>query len=244
MTVRIFFDQSLHELLQESFKEPWQPVHFPGKRSVKDLIQSLGVPHTEVGTLRVNDRCVDIDTLLCEGDCLEVLPPYPGDKRADLENPRFLCDVHLWKLARRLRLLGFDTRFNQNWDDADLAACCQKERLILLSRDRGLLKRNKVEQGMLIRSTDPEVQVKEVLVRLGIGDRVQPFTRCLLCNGELVPTAVDSDDFKTKLKSQVPAKILAWCREYNYCPACEKVFWKGSHYRKLTHKIQQYLEKE
>jgi uncharacterized protein with PIN domain/sulfur carrier protein ThiS len=242
MTVRIFFEESLQELLWEPDKQPWHAVQFPGKRSVKDLIQSLGVPHTEVGQIRVNDQWVDFSTLLREDDRVEVFPVSPGSARIDLDNPRFLCDVHLWKLARRLRLLGFDTLFNPQWDDPELADRCQEQGLILLSRDRGLLKRNKVEQGLLIRSTDSEEQVKEVLQRWGIGKKINPFTRCLLCSGMLEQVAVDSDYFKKKLKPQVPAKVLAWCREYNCCPSCEKVFWQGSHYHKLTRKINQYLD--
>ena len=194
-----------------------------------------------MGKVRVNKQWVEFNTLLEEGDRVEVFPTSPGVSHLNLDNPRFLCDVHLWKLARRLRLLGFDTLFNPQWDDPDLAELCQEQGLVLLSRDRGLLKRNKVEQGLLIRSTDPEKQVSEVLKRWGIGNKINPFTRCLLCSGLLEPVACESDYFQQKLKPQVPPKILNWCREYNCCPSCEKVFWKGSHYQKLTRKIRQYL---
>jgi uncharacterized protein with PIN domain/sulfur carrier protein ThiS len=239
--VRISFNGDLKDLLKNDGKGQGMSVEFPGKRPVKDLVQSLGVPHTEVGEVRVNDRWLDSTYVLHEGDTVEVFPVSPGETTMDTDTPRFICDVHLWKLARRLRLLGFDTRFNPQWDDADLADICQEERLVLLSRDRGLLKRNKVEQGLLIRNTDTEKQVSEVLYRLRIGAKAKPFTRCLVCNGLLEPVSITGELFEKKIKPQLPPKILEWCKEFHFCPSCEKAFWKGSHYKKLTRMIDKYL---
>lgn len=241
MRVRISFNGDLKDLLKNDGKSQWISVEFPGKRSVKDLVQSLGVPHTEVGKVRVKDQWIDSSYVLHEEDTVEVFPVSPGKTLIDTNNPRFICDVHLWKLARRLRLLGFDTRFNPQWDDAELADICQKERLILLSRDRGLLKRNKVERGLLIRNTDPEKQVSEVLHRLHISAKAKPFTRCLVCNGLLEPVSNTGELFEKKIKSQLPPKILNWCQEFHFCPTCEKAFWKGSHYKKLIRMIDKYL---
>lgn len=241
MRVRISFNGDLKDLLKNDGKGQWISVEFPGKRSVKDLVQSLGVPHTEVGKIRVKDQWIDSSCVLHEGDTVEVFPVSPGKTVIDTDNPGFICDVHLWKLARRLRLLGFDAWFDKRWDDEELADIAHREKLILLTRDRGLLKRNKVEQGLLIRNTDPEKQVIEILQRLGIGKVVNPFTRCLLCGGILEPAAREDEFFQKKLKPQIPAKILEWCGEYHFCVSCEKVFWKGSHYKKLTRLINKYL---
>lgn len=239
--VRISFNGDLINLLGNNKKDRWITVKFPGKRPAKDLIQSLGVPHTEIGNLQVNDHRIDLTYILNEGDSIEVFPVSPGSKTFATDNPRFICDVHLWKLARRLRLLGFDTRFNPQWDDAELADICQKEHLLLLSRDRGLLKRNKVEQGLLIRNTDPEKQVSEVIYRLGIGTKAEPFTRCLICNGILEPVSIGGEFFEKKIKPQIPKNILEWCKEFHFCPACGRIFWKGSHYNKLIKMIDKYL---
>jgi uncharacterized protein with PIN domain len=239
--VRISFNGDLKDLLKNDGKSQCISVEFPGKRSIKDLVQSLGVPHTEVGKIRVKDQWIDSSCVLHEGDTVEVFPVSPGKTVIDTDNIGFICDVHLWKLARRLRLLGFDTRFNPQWDDAELADICHKERLVLLSRDRGLLKRNKVKQGLLIRNTDPEKQVSEVLHRLQISAKAEPFTRCLVCNGLLQPVSTTGELFEKKIKPKLPPKILEWCKEFHFCPACGKAFWKGSHYKKLIRMIDGYL---
>jgi uncharacterized protein len=273
--VRISFNGDLKDLLKNDGKGQWIYVEFHGKRSVKDLIQSLGVPHTEVGDIQVNNQCTKLTYILREDDTVVVFPLSPGRILVDKDPPGFICDVHLWKLARRLRLLGFDTRFNPEWDDPELADICQKECLVLLSRDRGLLKRNKVEQGLLIRNTDPEKQVIEVLHRLDISDKAAPLTRCLVCNNTLVRMATtfsnynDSRNtqqfekkdlnkkktlqysktealeelFEKRIKPQLPPKILEWCSEFQFCPNCEKTFWKGSHYDKLIRMIEKYIGK-
>ncbi|MGD2086441.1 MAG: Mut7-C RNAse domain-containing protein [Candidatus Aminicenantes bacterium] len=242
MRIRISFHGDLKDLLKNDEKDQEMSVEFPGKRSVKDLVQSLGIPHTEIGKIRIKDQWIDSSYVLHKGDTVEVFPVSAGKTVIDTDNPGFICDVHLWKLARRLRLLGFDTRFNPQWDDAELADLCHKEHLVLLSRDRGLLKRNKVVRGLLIRNTDPEKQVSEVLHRLQISAKAQPLTRCLLCNGLLEPVSITGKLFEKKIKPQLPPNILEWCKEFHFCPNCEKAFWKGSHYKKLSRMIDKYLE--
>jgi uncharacterized protein with PIN domain len=237
--VRISFEGDLRELLDKEQRgnESGLEIGFNGKRPVKDLVQSLGVPHTEIGKIKADQREVDFNYIVQHNDTLEVWPvsaeSFEGNKPG-----RFLCDVHLWKLARRLRLLGFDTAFNPEWEDAELAEVSYEEKRMLLSRDRGLLMRNKVEMGLLIRHTDPEQQVKEVLERLGIGEWVRPFSRCTVCNGLFETVDTGSSSFKDTLSSQIPPGVRQWCTEYQYCTSCGKVFWKGSHYKKLMAKIK------
>jgi uncharacterized protein with PIN domain/sulfur carrier protein ThiS len=240
--VQITFNGNLIELLPLKKRNQHLSVQWEGKRSVKDLIQSLEIPHTEIGKIQVNKKEVESSFILRGGEQVEVFPsPIPQPFTADAgKAPRFICDVHLRKLARRLRLLGFETWFDPRWEDEELADISQKEHLILLSRDRGLLKRNNVEQGLLIRNTDPGEQVKEVLRRLGIAAFINPFTRCLLCGHSLVRLAMEDELFQKKFKSQVPVNVLQWCSDYTYCPACQKIFWRGTHYKKLSHLIETY----
>ncbi len=176
MAVDIFFHGELVDLLPLKKRKERLTVEWKGKRSVKDLVESLCVPHTEVGGIRVNDRWVSFSHILSNGDRIAVFP-YSTDcrtrdnplfKPGSLIHPGFICDVHLWKLARRLRLLGFDTFYDPQWDDAGLADISQKQGLILLTRDRGLLIRKKVTRGVYIHNTDPEKQVKELLKRLDL----------------------------------------------------------------------------
>ncbi|MCU0289063.1 MAG: Mut7-C ubiquitin/RNAse domain-containing protein [Acidobacteria bacterium] len=258
MGIEIFFHGELNDLLPVKKRNRLITVEWKGKRSVKDLIESLCVPHTEVGGIKVNGHWVDFAYILGEDDRVEVLPkkPVPGlglNESCQVRTPgnplcqilpegepRFLCDVHLWKLARRLRLLGFDTWYDPHWDDAQLADISQEQGLILLTRDRGLLIRRKVEQGIYIHSTDPEKQVKELLQRLGIRGPVVPFTRCLLCNGRLEPVDLTDEKTSWEFKQLVPVNVLKWSDEFHYCPNCRKMFWKGTHYEKLIKKIKDY----
>lgn len=242
MAIHVHFHGDLPGLLPLKKRAPDVTVPWVGKRSVKDLVQSLQIPHTETGKINVNGIPRDDWYILSDGDNVEVFPVVISDWHPE-EPPRFLCDVHLWKLARRLRLLGFDTAFDPRWDDAKLAELSQKEKRFLLTRDRGLLKRNLVEQGLLVRNTDPEEQVKEILSRLGIVQSVNPFTLCLMCNGLLEPADITSDFFQEKLKPRIPALILGNFREFHYCTQCEKVFWEGSHFSKLQALIENYKSK-
>ncbi|MDQ1351790.1 MAG: uncharacterized protein QG657_2095 [Acidobacteriota bacterium] len=240
MSVEISFHGQLNSLLPVKKRNRLLTVEWKGKRSVKDLVESLCVPHTEVGEILVNDQCVAITYILCDNDRVTVFPvSLPGP--LGMGDPKFICDVHLWKLARRLRLLGFDTLHDPQWDDAQLADISQKQGLILLTRDRGLLIRRKVERGIYIYSTDPEKQVKELLQRLGVRGLTAPFTRCLRCNGFLESMDMADQEMARKVKSLVPGEILKWANEFHYCPSCRKMFWKGSHYLKLLQKLEDYL---
>ena len=256
MGIDIFFHGELRHLLPLKKRNTRLTVPWQGRRSVKDLVESFCVPHTEVGGIRVGGQWVDFSYIVCDddrvivfpvspvsapvGSCESCTPDNPLFKPAAVEDPVFLCDVHLWKLARRLRLLGFDTRFDPRWDDAQLAGISQTEGFILLTRDRGLLIRRVVERGVYIYNTDAEAQVIELLRRLDLVKRVSPFTRCLVCGGFLEAVNMGGEFFEQTLRPLIPPKVLEWAKEYRYCPSCEKVFWKGSHYKKLIALIERY----
>jgi uncharacterized protein with PIN domain/sulfur carrier protein ThiS len=238
MSVEISFHGQLNNLLPVKKRNRQLSVEWKGKRSVKDLVESLCVPHTEVGEIRVNGQGVDFSYILCDNDQVTVFPVRTSGLQGE---PRFLCDVHLWKLARRLRLLGFDTRHDPQLNDAQLADISHQQGLILLTRDRGLLIRRTVERGIYIYNTDPENQVKELLQRLALLWCAAPFTRCLLCNGFLEPVDMKDTAAEQKYKSLIPGSVLKWAVDFHYCPSCGKMFWKGTHYEKLLKKIQEYF---
>jgi uncharacterized protein with PIN domain len=251
LTVEIVFKGELIELLPLKKRKPLLTVKWNGRRSVKDLVESLCVPHTEVGGIRIHDRWVSFSYILRDGDRVVVLPfcsesAVPGNpisRDLPLEAPVFMCDVHLWKLARRLRLLGLDARFDPNLTDAQLAGISHHEGYILLTRDRGLLIRKAVERGVYVHSTDSEEQVEELLRRLDLYKWVEPFTRYLVCGGFLEPVDLEGQDFETRFKPLIPSGVVEWAKEFHHCPTCEKVFWKGTHYEKLISKIGRYLKK-
>ncbi len=240
MIIRISFKGDLKQILHKKSSDEFLVVESHGKRSVKDLIQSLGVPHTEVGEITVDRKPVDLTYLLNEDAAIEVFPSL--SPRSPIDNPCFICDVHLWKLSRRLRFLGFDTFFHPELDDGELADLSGKDHRILLTRDRGLLMRNKISLGLLIRNTHTDKQVKEVLERLGISHLIKPFIRCFLCNGLLDRLNQGDILFREKVKNLIPPNVLEWCTDFHFCFTCHKVYWKGSHSEKLNRLLNRYLD--
>jgi uncharacterized protein len=204
------------------------------------------VPHVEIDLILINGESVDFSRIVADGDRISVYPvfesldigPVTRLRPAPLRNPRFVLDVHLQKLARRLRLLGFDVDFSPQRDDAELADISAAEDRILLSRDRQLMMRRRVTRGLYIHNTDPEKQTAEVLDRLDLRDRCRPFTRCIECNGAI--EALDADA-PGAASADIPPGVRAWCREYYRCRGCGRVYWKGSHYDKLIKTVEKNL---
>ena len=190
--------------------------------SVKDVIESLGVPHPEVDVITVNGEAADFACRLSDGDHACVYPVFRtldlrGLARVGSDPPRpvrFALDVHLRKLASLLRLAGFDAVLLT--DDAELAETSGAEGRVALTRDVGLLKRSVVRHGRWIRNTDPELQLVEVLDRFDLGGDITPFVRCMECNTLLV--RVDE--------------------HFHRCPGCERFYWRGSHYDRLVELLE------
>jgi len=203
--------------------------------SVKDLVESLGVPHTEIDVILVNGISVDFAQQLADGDRVSVYPtfqsidvtPITHLRPNALRTPRFVLDVHLGRLARRLRLLGFDVLWRNDVSDAELARLSAQQRRILLTRDRGLLKRREVTHGYFVRETARRRQVEEVLRRFDLFGSIQPFGRCLECNGLLEPVA------KTEVNDRLLPRTRRDYDEFQRCQGCGRVYWKGSHYDAL-----------
>lgn len=214
---------------------------FDGEVSVKDLIEAAGVPHAEVDLVIVNSEPVDFTYRVRDGDRIAVYPMFEAldigsivsVRPEPLREPRFAADAHLGRLARHLRLLGFDTAYERDWDDARLAAAAHAERRIVLTRDVGLLKRNVVTHGLFVRAQQPLGQLLEVARRLQLVSRFRPFTRCLACNGTL--TAVPKDD----VAAQVPE--CAWQQHDRFvrCSGCRRVYWPGTHHERLRRLVEE-----
>ncbi len=201
-------------------------------RSVKDLIESFGVPHVEVGGILVNSTVAGFDYLLTDGDTIGVFPaiPVPGEPAVLV---RFVADVHVKTLARYLRMLGFDTLYNRHWVDEELAQLSEKEERILLSRDTRLLMRKNVSRGMYIRSIHPRKQVIEVLRRYDLSNRIDPFVRCISCNGEI--HKVEEAHIE---HGSIPQRVLERTDMFFRCGTCGKYYWNGSHVEKMLNRIE------
>lgn len=219
------------ERRQVSFAYPFKDVV-----SVKHLIEAIGVPHTEVELILVNGESVDFTYLAQPADRISVYPAFATLDVSSLVKvrpplphpPAFLLDIHLGQLATYLRLLGFDALFPDNGhSDEDLARLAHEEGRVLLSRDRGLLKRSLVVYGYCLRSRDPQKQLMAVLHRFRLFDAVQPWQRCLKCNGRLHAVA------KEAILDRLQPKTKLYYDEFQICQACDQVYWKGSHYQSL-----------
>lgn len=203
--------------------------------TVKHMIEALGVPHTEAGLVLVNGESSGFERRLVDGDRVAV---YPGIKQFNVQDVqrlrqwpqgplRFVADAHLGGLARLLRMAGFDTLYDNNYHDAEVERIACEEERVLLTRDRALLMRRTVELGCYLHATDPEEQLRELFVRLGLASSALPFTRCLHCNLPLRAVT------KAEVLERLPPRVAEVQDEFTACDGCRRVFWKGSHYARM-----------
>lgn len=208
---------------------------FDGSPSVKDLIESLGVPHPEVDLVLINGVSVGFDQRVRNGDRVAVYPvfealdvaPLQHLRPAPLREPRFVVDAHLGRLAKALRFLGFDSACEAGITGPELIARSLGEHRTILTRDRELLKTRTVTHGYWVRAPDPRQQLLEVLDRFDLRARARPFTRCSLCNGELAPAD------PAAAAREAPPRVRERCTEYHRCAGCGKLYWKGTHLTRL-----------
>ena len=227
--VRIRFYGDLQALAWDIDRDGEVRVPVQRPRSVKDAIESCGVPHTEVDLVLVNGDSAGFAHQAAAGDRISVYPPFAsldvpsGVRATPLEPVAFLLDVHLGRLARRLRLLGLDTAYRNDADDEELATASVAQRRWLLTRDRGLLMRAAVTHGYLVRTRDPAEQVHEVMRRFHLYGVVRPLTRCASCNGLLA--AVTKDDIAHLLEPATRRDHDVFVQ----CSDCGQLYWEGSH---------------
>jgi uncharacterized protein len=209
--------------------------------SVKEVIESFGIPHTEVELVLINGESSDFSRLVQDGDRVAVYPVFESldvtpelrVRPQPLREPRFVLDVHLGRLAAYLRMLGFDTAYRNCAGDAELARVSAEEERILLTRDRGLLKHSAVTRGYWLRETDSRRQAAEVVNRFDLARSLQPFTRCMACNEPLRPAS------KLEIHQRVPQPIAERHEDFRECPACRRVYWEGSHYQRMHRWIEE-----
>jgi hypothetical protein len=199
--------------------------------SVKDTLEAIGVPHPEIGLVLINGTSVGFEQRVPADSRVSVFPHFSRiDVTALSKLPppapdavRFVLDVHLGKLATYLRLVGLDTWYSNTARDAELARLAGEERRILLSRDRGLLKRSVVTYGAIVRSEDPRRQLLEVLRRYRLFDALQPFSRCPRCNGPIEPVS------KREVEHELPAGTRLSYTRFCRCRSCGRIYWRGAH---------------
>lgn len=229
------FYEELNDFLPEERRKRDFTVEIDRARSVKDAIESVGVPHTEVDLIVVDGRSVGFEHLLRGGERVAVYPMFEALDIAPvvklrpraLRDPRFVADGHLGKLARHLRMAGFDTLWSNDWDDDEIVQLSRVQRRTILTRDKAMLRRNDVERGYFVRAVESEAQLAEVLRALQLEGLLAPFTRCRECNTPL------EDIAKASVADRLPEKVRGLYDSFKRCPGCERVYWEGSHFERM-----------
>jgi uncharacterized protein with PIN domain len=237
------FYAELNDFLPRSRRGTSFVHRFFGSPSVKDAIESLGVPHAEVDLILADGESVGFSFGLRDGVRVAVYPvfesidvgPLTRVRPAPLRDLRFVLDGHLGRLARHLRMAGFDVLWRREAADEELASISAAERRVLLTRDRGLLKRSAVTHGYFVREVEPARQLAEVVRRFDLARAVAPFRRCLRCNDLLEPVP------KEAVAERLPPRVRERHDDFRRCPACGRIYWAGTHHRRMTRLLEDVL---
>ena len=238
------FYEELNDFLPAGKKKVEFVHSFKGNPSIKDCIESMGVPHVEVDLILVNGNSVDFNYILQDHDRVSVYPVFETLEMSGVTHLRakplrystFILDVHLGKLARYLRMLGFDTMYQNDNDDNEIIRISLDEHRIILTRDIGLLKVKSVTHAYFVRDQHPKAQLAEVLNHFDLYKAIQPFVRCIKCNGLL--KRVDKEEIIQHLEPLT----IQFFNEFSMCTNCHSVFWKGSHYESMQYYIKTIMD--
>ncbi len=237
------FYEELNDFLPQEKQKKEFIYRFNGSPSIKDVIEAIGIPHTEVDLILANSNPVNFGYNLEAGDRISVYPVFESLDISPISHLRpeplrvikFILDTHIGKLCKYLRIFGFDSLYGRDYEDLDIINTAHAEKRIILTRDKGLLKNKKVDHGYWLRSQIPEEQLKEVVLRFSLINLIRSFTRCLVCNGNLIEVN----------KNEVDDFLLPDTRKYYFkfvkCAVCGKVFWKGSHFERMKKFIDEFI---
>ena len=239
-TFRFYGD--LNDFLPAEYRQADVPYRFWGQPAVKDAIEAIGVPHPEVFYVQRDETAISFGAALHASDRISVYPhmsdalPTAGWLHPLMPTlPRFVLDGHLGQLARTLRMLGLDTRYQNDHDDGPLARVADDEDRILLTRDLGLLKHGRVTYGAFVRATDPDAQIREVLRRYPLDGHLDPLTRCIRCNHAIEPVP------EAEVADELPPRTRRDFDRFFQCTGCAQVYWKGSHYERMQQTVADLL---
>ena len=237
------FYEELNDFLPSGKKKVLFTYLFKQNPSVKDAIEALGVPHVEVDMILVNNISVDFCYILTDGDRVSVYPVFETLDISSvthlagrpLRETKFICDVHLGKLAKYLRLCGFDTLYYTELKDSDIVRLSVEEKRIIITRNRILLKNKDITHGYWIRSGSPEEQLKQVLSHFDLKRKLRTFSRCMECNAPL------QDIEKKEIIDRLLPETRRYYRKFKLCNNCNRIYWNGSHFMKMREHIKKLL---
>ncbi|MCU0393531.1 MAG: Mut7-C ubiquitin/RNAse domain-containing protein [Thermoflexibacter sp.] len=230
--VSFFFHAELNDFLSIDKKSTPYLYHFEPNSTVKDSIEAQGIPHTEIEWIKANGQSVDFNYRLKNKDEIEV---YPSSSklseelivRPTLSKFTFIVDANVRKITKYMRMLGFDTITDEGIPDEEIAIISAEQGRILLTRDIGLLKRKNVVYGYFVRNEQVEGQVIEIINRYQLLDKALPFSICLTCNGKIAEIA------QKDICEELPHSVREAYDTFYKCNACQKVYWKGSHFSNM-----------
>jgi hypothetical protein len=231
---RFRFDDALSAFLRSDLRGRSFDHECAQAATLKNAIEALGVPHTEVGTVFVNGDHATMQRIVREGDAVEVLPRLQEEIGSV---PIFLADAHLGRLARFLRMLGFDSLHRNAFTDSEIRYLADVDGRIVLTRDRELLKCREIRRGCYVRTLVPEAQLREVAQRYSLAEHARPFTLCLCCN-----LALESVE-KASVAARLPESVRATQEVFAHCKGCDRVYWPGSHYQRMRAAIDRLQQR-
>jgi len=238
--LKIVVDRALEGLLYRRYRGRQIDLPFEETRSVKNILESMGVPHTEIGAIRADGHPVGFDYRPAGGCTLQLLPIEPP---LDVTRPsalrpepfdrlRFIVDVNVGKLALLLRMLGLDAAYFPQWTDRQIAERAEYEQRIVLSKDVELLKQRRVRYGRMVRATRPDDQLAEMVGFFGMRGPYRLFSRCLRCNTELVTVE------KERILDRLEPKTRKYYQRFKRCPDCRRIYWRGSHHERMIDRLR------
>jgi len=237
------FYEELNDFLPKQRRKADFEASFEGKRSIKDMIEALGVPHTEIDLILVNGKSVDFGYSVQDGDRVSVYPVFESLnienvqhlRQIPLRRTRFVADINLGDIVKYMRALGFDVHFDPLLSNKEIIRISKKHDRIILTKSKQLLKFKEVTHGIFIRPGTYEQQISRIIDYLDIRHRITPFSRCLRCNGLLKSIPKES------IVERIPPRTKEFCNEYVHCESCDKIYWKGTHYMKMQKVLDRIL---
>lgn len=246
MQIQLRFYEELNDFLPPRLRKVTFTHEINRKASVKDVIESFGVPHPEVEIILVNGKSVDFSCIVQDGDHISVYPmfesldvtPLLRLRPKPLRQPRFVIDANLGALTKYLRLLGLDCLYRNDYSDAEVASISSEQHRTILTRDRTLLRRKIITHGYFVRADKPLEQTREVLERFDLFHSLSPFTRCTRCNGALQPVE------KRKILHRLEPLTRKYYDHFLICPDCNRIYWEGSHLNRATTLVNALMKPE
>jgi len=242
-TIHLRCYEELNEFLPKEKRKVQFTHTISVQTSVKDLIESFNIPHTQVQMILVNGEQKDFSYIVQENDRISVYPffhTFDINSVSKISHPlpdeiHFLADQHLGTLARYLRMIGIDTAFNEDISGYELVEKANQQDRILLTKDHNILKRNELKYGYFIYADDLDSQLEELILQFKLKEHLSLFSRCLECNELLQPIE------KATIEHRLPKKVREGHESFTICWRCNKIYWKGSHYDRMKDKIENIL---